>query len=61
MTSISLMEAQCPDCHEDLRPLVHHLTIGDSEDTDDITCPQCNAELTVELLAMFEITKKEKQ
>ena len=59
MTSISLMTAQCPDCNHDLRELVHHLTIGDSEDTDDITCPECNTELEVELLAMFEITRRE--
>ena len=59
MTSISLMQAQCPDCNHDLRELVHHLTIGDSEDTDEITCPECNAELEVELIAMFEIRKKQ--
>ncbi len=58
MTSISLMQAPCPNCQHDLRELVHHLTIGDSEDTDEITCPNCQTELEVELLAMFEITRK---
>lgn len=61
MTSISHMQCVCPICHEDLRSLVQHLTIGDSEDTDDIECPTCNTEFTVELLAMFEITKKDPQ
>lgn len=59
MTSISQMAARCPDCGYDLRPHVHHLTIGDSEDIEDVMCPNCDADLTVELLAMFEVTKND--
>lgn len=59
MTSISQMQARCPDCQEDLRPYVGELTVGDSEDIMDLDCPQCGIPLTVELVAMFEVLKNE--
>lgn len=59
MTSISTMDARCPDCASDLRIEITNegISIGDSEDIVTINCPNCDVELEVELLAAFEIRR----
>ena len=60
MTSISFMAANCPICGADIRMDVVELNlgIGDCEDVGDVDCPNCDAELTVELMAMFQISDR---